>query len=150
MPASVGGRGSWGRSSPGVVAYVADLDGPHGFSTKSCDSGEFCTTKHPHLKGVIFDQTPSLEGGNLRPNTLTTYQVQASPLMLKITPDQEKARIASAVQPRQRCAVLRYAPALRVTHPASSLSRRRESETVMRIPTLVTVPSTEKRGRLTV
>ena len=31
------------------------------------------------------------------------------------------------------------AAALRVTRPASRLSRRRESETVMRIPTLVTV-----------
>ena len=49
------------------------------------------------------------------------------------------------------CAVLRCAPALRVTRPASrtysNLSRRRESETVMRIPTLVTVPSPGKRGR---
>ena len=44
-------------------------------------------------------------------------------------------------------AVLRCAPALRVTRPASRLSRRRESETVMRIPTLVTVPSPGKRGR---
>ena len=36
---------------------------------------------------------------------------------------------------------------LRVTRPASRLSRRRESETVMRIPTLVIVPSPGKRGR---
>ena len=66
--------GSWGHSAPGVGAYVADLDGPPVFSTKSCDSWEFCTTKHPHRKGVIFDQPPSLEGVNLRPNTLTTYK----------------------------------------------------------------------------
>ena len=40
--------GSWGRSAPGMWTCVADLDWPPGFSTKFCDSGEFCTTKHPH------------------------------------------------------------------------------------------------------
>ena len=33
---------------------------------------------------------------------VTTYQVQASPSLLEISPDPEKARIASAVQARQR------------------------------------------------
>ena len=37
-------------------------------------------------------------------------------------------------RPRAGSAVLRFAPALRVTHPASSLSRRRESETVHENP----------------
>ena len=45
--------GSWGRSAPGMWTCVADLDWPPGFSAKSCDSGEFCTTKHPHRKVVI-------------------------------------------------------------------------------------------------
>ena len=44
------------------------------FSTKTCDSWKFCTTKHHHRKQAIFDQTPSLEGVNLRPNTITTYK----------------------------------------------------------------------------
>ena len=51
--------GSWGRSAPGVGVCVADLDWPPGFSTKSCDSREFCTTKHHHQRDGIFDQTPS-------------------------------------------------------------------------------------------
>ena len=34
-----------------VSERIEDLNGSPGFSTKSCDSGEFCTTKHPYSKG---------------------------------------------------------------------------------------------------
>ena len=69
------------------------------FSTKICDYLEFYTTKHPLLEGLIFDQTPLLRTSSKQ---VPTYQVQAPSHLLEISPDHEKARIASAVQARQR------------------------------------------------
>ena len=53
----------------------------------------------PCLTADSFDQTPCLRTSSKQ---VCTYQVQASPSLLEISPDHEKARIASAVQARQR------------------------------------------------
>ena len=40
--------GSWGPLSVGTDDDPRGATVRQGFSTKICDSGEFCTTKHPH------------------------------------------------------------------------------------------------------
>ena len=86
------------KGAPGAVQRQAwALRGgprlPTGFSTKSCYFGEFCTTKHPHRKGLIFDQTPSLRTKyRLRLPCWKSPQTRKSPDLVKFPRDKPRLK----------------------------------------------------------
>ena len=61
--------------------------------------GAGSSTKHHHQKGWIFDQTPSPRTSSKQ---VPTYQVQASPLLLEISPGPQTPGLASAARSQLR------------------------------------------------
>ena len=68
-----------------------------GDQTPSPEGGS--STKHHHQKGWIFDQTPSPRTSSKQ---VPTYQVQASPLLLEISPGPQTPGLASAARSQLR------------------------------------------------